>query len=531
MTPGKENEMKMQTGIRNITVSIFSILILLCAVSTGWATIYYVDYQNGSDLNIGTSIDTPLKHAPGDSRATDNAKIILSPGDIVVFKGGITYSFNSSNSDYLAANSSGTPENYIIYRSGHIHSPQWGTTRAIIDGTYSDFSGDISGVLSLRTYNYLKVQGLEIKHYNNTTGYLGCISAGISTSGHIVIDNCILHECDHGVYLMGKWNNDGNPPYDFVITNNELYDNCEHGLLVRGYISNITISNNIIHDNGNTALNRSCVGDGIFSSTAISTTARPQKLTISNNSIYDHPTKGWMIFQGAEHVVVEKNYLWEKNTSVAFGISINCGNDFTIRNNLMVDTKKATKFEGMIRVWTDNAIPEIWRDNVNGLYIYNNTMIGNSCGHILYFHWANGYTISNVEINNNIFDPKITVPNPVCGEADYIHFHDGAISGLTSNNNIFYNGDSAPFSWNNTTHSFSQWQSRAGQDSNSIMGDPLLDAYYIPLSNSPVIDKGMDLSSKVFSNDKDGRIRPFNNKWDIGAYEFTTIPPRSPYLY
>lgn len=56
------------------------------------AATYYVDYVAGNDSAAGTTPTTPWQHAPGDADATANAASTrLIPGDIVRFRGGVSY--------------------------------------------------------------------------------------------------------------------------------------------------------------------------------------------------------------------------------------------------------------------------------------------------------------------------------------------------------------------------------------------------------------------------------------------------------
>lgn len=56
------------------------------------ATDYFVDFDNGLDVNAGTSTAHAWKHAPGDPNATANPlKTVLVGGDVVKFRGGVKY--------------------------------------------------------------------------------------------------------------------------------------------------------------------------------------------------------------------------------------------------------------------------------------------------------------------------------------------------------------------------------------------------------------------------------------------------------
>ena len=73
-------------------ILIYVGLLFLVLTSNAFAATYYVDYAQGNDTNNGTSTSAPFRHCPGDPNATDSAaSIILSPGDVVIFKRGVTY--------------------------------------------------------------------------------------------------------------------------------------------------------------------------------------------------------------------------------------------------------------------------------------------------------------------------------------------------------------------------------------------------------------------------------------------------------
>ena len=61
------------------------------ATYSGTGAVYYVDFSTGADTNSGTSKSTPWKHSPGMQGCTGScASTSLSPGDSVIFKGGVT---------------------------------------------------------------------------------------------------------------------------------------------------------------------------------------------------------------------------------------------------------------------------------------------------------------------------------------------------------------------------------------------------------------------------------------------------------
>lgn len=86
---------------------------------------YFVDYGSGSDAHSGKSEAEAWKHAPGDSQAEGRvASVVLEPGDVVQFRGGVIYRGR------IKIPASGNAEKRIIYRG-----TGWGEGRAILDGS------------------------------------------------------------------------------------------------------------------------------------------------------------------------------------------------------------------------------------------------------------------------------------------------------------------------------------------------------------------------------------------------------------
>ena len=104
-------------------IALASLFLTACAPAAH-ATVYYVDYQSGSDGADGASPNTPWKHAPGDPLASGKASSIrLQPGDTVRFRGGVAY---RGVIDLPASGAQGAPITYA--------GDQWGEHPAIFEG-------------------------------------------------------------------------------------------------------------------------------------------------------------------------------------------------------------------------------------------------------------------------------------------------------------------------------------------------------------------------------------------------------------
>lgn len=132
------------------------------------ASIYYIDFGKGNDNNDGNSKTKAWKHAPGDSNATSvPLSKVLKPGDVVQFKGGVTYRGS------FRMNSSGDTTGNITYKGSG-----WGTIPAIISGadplnvvwTKCTSAGQVNG-----NPNYTKIYYAKLPTKQNlfTTLYQG----------------------------------------------------------------------------------------------------------------------------------------------------------------------------------------------------------------------------------------------------------------------------------------------------------------------------------------------------------------------
>jgi hypothetical protein len=100
--------------------------ILLCVLYfSAYSQTYYVDFENGNDVNGGLTEQTAWKHCPGDENATSSPKnITLNPGDTILFKGGVAYR------GAITLKFGGDSLLPIIYKGD-----AWGTEKAIVTGT------------------------------------------------------------------------------------------------------------------------------------------------------------------------------------------------------------------------------------------------------------------------------------------------------------------------------------------------------------------------------------------------------------
>lgn len=155
------------------------------------------------------------------------------------------------------------------------------------------------------------------------------------------------------------------------------------------------------------------------------------------------------------------------------------GGDFTIRENLIVDSHHGIK------------VPAVWNrpEAVIPSRIYNNTFVNNEGG---------------IGINRRTTIPEIIRNNMFIGSGYGIEFEAGGEEtwpdyylglGLDSDYNFFGSEDGAVYviaNWSGLERGFTLDEYRAEYDSEnaSLNGDPLVDSNYVPTDESPAIGSG-----------------------------------------
>jgi hypothetical protein len=522
-------------------ITMFLLLVLFVSVvpSQGLAEKYYVDYVGGNDSNNGTSKATPWKHSPGDAAATSNANKILSAGDTVIFKGGVTYT-GTGTGTLITINASGNSGNYITYR-GNTVAGDWGSGEAIIDGN-SDYYHLIHG----EDKDYIKVINIDFTGGKTASGqeYEGMLD---NRSGEYwLIQDCVFHEPEDWD-VMCALGSDGTPATQRGImmygngTDHIEIDSCE--FYAMPYPIRLYSAEHVdIHDcDISGATSRGGTGGG-YMSLAILITRDCYDINIYDNLIHDGwryegdeaqkrcHSGDWIHIYGsypdyrASYITIERNFMYnDRDFQYTHGTAdwmyISDGTHHVwFRNNVCINNHA-----GRALYMKDNTAAE----GPDYVYVHNNTFVeygSNDAGHRLLDVGPN--CKENIEIKNNIiYMVQSTTKNYKSSIAS---------DSMDIDYNVYYKGNGTTI-WDDDGHggnqTWSQWQS-LGWDSNGYYGNPLFvhlpatgatsssGDYQLTSSSTYCINKGYDLSS-LFTDDKNGVTRPSGSAWDIGAYEFT----------
>lgn len=487
---------------------------------------YYVDYASGNDANAGTSTGAPWKHAPGDASATGLVPSAVSAGDVVLFHGGITYAFGSGLNDFISLSASGTSGSPITYRSGHLASPQWGTTPAVIDGTNC---GTAEGAIVIGIVGHILIDGLSVTGVPNTAGgsdptYAGLISIPGVCLGNITIQNCVLtNTAACGVFIQGLFGA-GTNPSGFVINNCTFDTIGEHGVFPRGGVDNITISNNTFTF---TTLDNICL---YFFDEDVDSM---NNVTISGNTFGSSSNKGPILVE----VTVTGLTITGNTVTGSFNgwtlVALNGKvTNSLIANNLIYGTNSS--FEGVFR-----SFPDIGP----AVASYTNMVIANNTIYYLMpfgapFYFTPGNTTGAVLFTNLTVKNNIVIANPAGSGTPLMQINENSSStGLVVDMATFecdYNvwnplspaagdgfqiGGVGESGSGSTNYTFSGWQTFSGKDTHSTTSVPVFDAStFIPaVSDTVARGKGVDLTSAGITTDIRGNTRTV--PWTIGCYQ------------
>ena len=319
---------------------------------------------------------------------------------------------------------------------------------------------------------------------------VGVVGSSIYTrnSTRITLQNNTIYGSPGGpgVGIVSGHSTDATYANGIIVTGNTIRDNAVDGVQTHGEY--ITISNNLIYRNITTAW-ETTHPDGIQLIPGVVDTFDGNRfIKIYNNTIYSHTQN--IFAEGGTGNKVGDVYIYNNIVYSEAGIV----------NGVDLD---AIALQGI-------SLKEI--GGTGNVYVYNNT-IGRHSNIPLRVSTAS--TASTVFMRNNI------ISNNFGGGTAGLSVDACCTTGINAlNHNLYFVAGGTEINWGGTDYTtLASFNSATGFEANGVTGDPLLDASYNLLVNSPAINAGMSLAS-FFTTDKDGLARPQGVAWDIGADEF-----------
>ncbi len=482
-------------------------------------TVYYVSTA-GNDNNAGT-LSAPW-------RTIQKAANTVKAGDTVQVRAG-TY-----NEIITMKTSGNATSGYITFQNYPGEAP-------IVDGTgLAVGSSGQTGLFSLEgTFNYIIIQGFEIRNYSSSAK--GKVPVGIDFEGagsNVEILNNHIHNIVQTLTSCSAANALGVALYGMQapasINNVTFYGNeidhnttgCSENVSFDGNVQYWVMANNKVHDGDNIGLDN--IGfEGV-----------------SPNSSYDQARDGW-VFQNTIYNITSTTNPVYHNQVGADGYYCDGCTRVIVERNVIHDSdlsEMASEHSGHTSSYV------IFRNNI----IYNSLYVGLSIGgysknvggsdHIVIVNnslWNDGthgsaglgefqiqYYATNNTVENNIFDDytlsskylvyDFTSSEPSPAVLDYnVHYDTAGTSG-------------ALYDWQGKAITgFAAYKTASGQETHSQFADPLYvnittSPYNFDLaSGSPAINAGTNLGvNTVGVLDYAGNPRVNSNgQINIGAYE------------
>src|SRR4030066_993313 len=372
---------------------VFSIGLMVFYASIVQASIYYVDFDGGNDINNGTQA-SPWRNIPG-TRNTGNSSFItnswqkLNPGDTIWIKSGTVH--NSSAGGRILIDSS-------YYNNGTSTSPitikrktDWGTGQIIIDGT-GITTGTLGGLVEIQR-NYIVFDGdVDKGILVQNSAHDGVSVYGTGTNG-TTIQNIEVYNSRYA-NVLADTTNKSTPLYIGGITIKNVV--AHKTTVVDDWASNIYLSfaENALVDKV-TAYDSSSGGDGIHLSSS-------RNSWIINSNIYNNGEQGIDLSRDGDYKTRDYGYnltirdcVGYNNYKMNFDHNSGYHDVYYIRNVGWGTTTNEVS-DGNIHVYEGTAGKNFW--------INNTTLKGRDWGYGL--QWSgNPYSIpagtyNQIYINN-----------------------------------------------------------------------------------------------------------------------------------
>ena len=502
-------------------IRLFCLTVIFCFSSYAQTT-YYFSSSGGNDSNDGLTPSTAKQTLSALQTLLNNSKpgniYLLKRGDIWKNRAGVVTPYSGTVGIDLSR-VKGSYENYItIGAFGSGSKPTF------------DFSGT-GAVFQLSGCTYTIIQDLFLTSTNQSIfDRPFCGAHGIGDGdGHDVIflrvdidglgEGYRVQDTNYGITWDGCDTRNTFGGKDIYLTaGNGIFANVE-GLTIK----NCTFVNNGVNNPADPGHEHSLylsdcsnllIENNVFynSFNAIYPT-NGQNIIIRGNVIYNQEEAGIVLAARnygnykdlLDNVIVEKNMIYNAGMGIQVkagegGLNSSVISNMIIRNNIFHD---------------DNSYGALFIEqcyNINDVLIANNTFSNNQIA----LRFASNINCNNLSVKNNIFYDNST--------GTLLHVdNSGLLSNIDLSNNLYYSFGNI-FKVDGVSYTLSIFQSLFSKELNGKTGDPLFqNTQDFKISeNSPAIDKGIAISN--VTDDFNGNSRPAGAGYDIGAFEYGSLP-------
>jgi hypothetical protein len=437
---------------------------------------FYVS-TSGSDSNNGSASAPWLTIQHAANTVTAGATVIVEAG---TYNESVTFSTSGTSSEPIVFNGQGTA---IVDGSTGVAcctTPSWETSSNFLCcNTQGLFNiGSSSGV------SYLTIEGFTIQNYK--TSKKADVPAGIliagSGTGINILNNTVQNiqttaGADGNAYGIGVFGTSATP-LSVTVSGNTV-TGCLTGqsetTTYNGNVQNFVVSNNTIYNNDNIGMdaigfegvgptgydqakNGDVYGNVIYDNSAIN---NPGEQGSANG--YGGYDEDGLYCDGCTGVTFERNTVYANDIGIeaASETSGEVSSDVIIRNNLVYGSNSC----GM----TVGGYAKSGTGGSTDITLVNNSLYDNDTRSTGSGEFQIQYRATGIVFENNILYTG--------AEGLFIYGYVSG-SGVTSNYNDFYTTSSTTtFELNAKSYSsFSTYQSKTGQDKNSVFANPDYDA-------------------------------------------------------
>jgi len=487
--------------VRHIYLIVFAVVVVFIGsaalpASAQTGRTFYIDYDNGSNSNNGTSKTTPWKTHPymqtgvsctGSGAAPAYAHLA---GDRFIFKGGVTWPSSCFRLYVTAGGNPITPDYYGVDNTWYAGG-SW--ARPIFDGQNNVPAGNT--MVTVRA-QWVTFDNLEVARMKINSGVGECADANFdlatSASGNITVENSYIHDWTITTLTSGS---------------------TTHGtgsICTNGSVGPINAIGNTITDQNTTAV--------------VPFGACFRNLTNVENNDCEHTGEGEVGHFG--------------NTDGNIFANINGAavqaHDTTLHTNIL-EISKTTAGDGPIYnnlIHDNNAGVTIF--DCNRASIYNNVMWNNSNYAIMLDSNCPGATPSTVA---NVYNNTVDCSNT--NECFRVVYRSGtSVPSVLNLRNNHWIANGTPTCFDNTSAGCGNVS--GGTQANNITmskatatsdGYTSANAYQPMASSSATVNTGVslsgDCSGPLVPLCADRLGNPRLSSWDAGAYEFGGQSPSS----
>ena len=542
-------------------------LILCLTLSTAvWAEDIYVA-QSAAGADDGTSCANAKSRAwlhagPGTNWGDGAGKV--SAGDTLHVCGTWTISHNDSGIIVGGSGSVGRPITILFEDGAIITSENYGNTDLyggiVMTGkSYITIDGGTNGIIratntgSKTTYGYGLVYPSPCTCVDATpdetpTEKGNNTGVNVFTSSNIIIKNLTIEDMYISTTAIspcdGCRDPDGEGPEVALQEGEQANDAYTYGIKVGPGSSYIYIYDNTI--------NRSAIGVKVVQTNGDTTQH------VYQNTIYKCGVGIWGTANGTTGNIATDFQFYANTIHYPYGEDdsqkwcyidgikmFGDYNDASYYDRVLLNTKiyNNTFGPGLFNPLRAKAVgtAHILADlgAFNGMYIYNNLFLvsASEClngAYIKMIEIGRAPLFDAAEMNASVFNNTavglcttygISLINAVYNALN-VDIQNNIIRNVGSLNCVGYSGGATVDAetaniWYSGTGSY---QSNCITTGGNARTDPLIGTNYVPLTGSPAINGGVNLSALGVTTDKTGTTRPQGAAWDIGAYEFISSP-------